>query len=257
MKKRIVIALVTGLMMVSFTGCGTKTEATDQEIPESSSAETEADDEITGEEVVGDDTEDEEELGDTNYNGIILFAEKESKDFDALDEIEYTSYNGYLTAESYVPILDGDGYWIGSIEPGTTVSITGMSTDLWARFENPIEGIDYDYLYVRNEMVTSERIHLNATTMKEGLENYINTYGFEEIEYTFLNENASDMEFYEFRMDSEYEDQMMYEYWIGELISDGNVDPLHYGTLYIECEEDTDGWIICRIYYKDLIEFEN
>ena len=54
MKKRIVIALVTGLMMVSFTGCGTKTEATDQEIPESSSAETEADDEITGEEVVGD-----------------------------------------------------------------------------------------------------------------------------------------------------------------------------------------------------------
>ena len=211
MKKRVVIVLLTGLVIASLAGCGAKADATDQEVSESSSAETETDDEIASEEVVGDDTEDEEELGDTNYNGIILFAEKESKDFDALDEIEYTSYNGYLTAESYVPILDGDGYWIGSIEPGT---------------------------------------------MKEGLENYINTYGFEEIEYTFLNENASDMEFYEFRMDSEYEDQMMYEYWIGELISDGNVDPLHYGTLYIECEEDTDGWIICRIYYKDLIESE-
>ena len=256
MKKRIVIALVTGLMMVSFTGCGTKTEATDQEIPESSSAETEADDEIASEEVAGEDTEDEEELGDTNYNGIILFSEKESKDFDALDEIEYKAFNGYIEAESYVPILDGDGYWIGRIEPGTTVSITEMSTDLWARFENPIEGTDYDYLYVRNEMVDSEDFHYDAVKMKQGIENYINTYGVQDAEYTFLDEKASDMEFYEFRMDSEYEDQMMYEYWIGELISDGNVDPLHYGTLYIECEEDTDGWIICRIYYKDLIESE-
>ena len=119
MKKRVVIVLLTGLVIASLAGCGAKADATDQEVSESSSAETETDDEIASEEVVGDDTEDEEELGDTNYNGIILFAEKESKDFDALDEIEYTSYNGYLTAESYVPILDGDGYWIGSIEGRT------------------------------------------------------------------------------------------------------------------------------------------
>ena len=257
MKKRVVIVLLTGLVIASLAGCGAKADATDQEVSESSSAETETDDEIASEEVVGDDTEDEEELGDTNYNGIILFAEKESKDFDALDEIEYTSYNGYLTAESYVPILDGDGYWIGSIEPGTTVSITEMSTDLWARFENPIEGTDYDYLYVRNEMVDSEDFHYDAVKMKQGIENYINTYGIQDAEYTFLDEKASDMELFECRMDSVYDDQTMYEYWVAEQITrNDEVNPLLYGTLYIECEDDTDGWIICRIYYKDLIESE-
>ena len=56
MKKRVVIVLLTGLVIASLAGCGAKADATDQEVSESSSAETEPDDEITGEEVVGDDT---------------------------------------------------------------------------------------------------------------------------------------------------------------------------------------------------------
>lgn len=38
MKKKLVNALVIGMMMTSLVGCGAKTEATDQQIPESSSA---------------------------------------------------------------------------------------------------------------------------------------------------------------------------------------------------------------------------
>ena len=41
MKKRVLSFLVTGLVIASLAGCGTKTEATDQEVSESSSAETE------------------------------------------------------------------------------------------------------------------------------------------------------------------------------------------------------------------------
>ena len=50
MKKRVLSFLVTGLVIASLAGCGTKTEATDQS-PESSVVGSEADDSATNESI--------------------------------------------------------------------------------------------------------------------------------------------------------------------------------------------------------------
>ena len=64
------------------------------------------------------------------------------------------------------------------------------------------------------------------------------------------------MELLECRVDSVYDDEIEYTYWIEQQIYNEEFRPTNYKTLYIECEEDTDGWIICRIYYKDLFDLE-
>lgn len=259
MKKRIVIAMVTGLIIASLAGCGTKTGATDQEVPENSAVESGAEtdsatDEITSTEVIGDDTEETNEI--VGAEEIIeFFDEKGPQEFTGLSELAYEPYDGAIRTDSYVPVYDGDGYYVGQIQMGATVYVTETSTDMWVRFENPIKGTEYDYLYTPKDFVASD-IQVDAVIMAQKIQDYINMYGIQEVEYTFVNEKASDMEVYEFRMDSVYDDELLLEYWIRQNLSVDNTDILYYETLYVECEEDTDGWIICRIYYKDKVEFE-
>ena len=258
MKKRIVIALVTGLMMVSFTGCGTKTEATDQEISESSSAETEADDEIASEEVVGEDAETGDFAGAEDEN-IVLYAEAGKQEYIPLSDSEYYEEDKTFVSETEEMYLyNGEGRKVGYVKTGHPIIATEQAKDIaWSRFKNPVDGTDYDYLYILNDyFIESTKLHLDAVSMKQGIEYYIKQYGLEEIEYTFLNEKASDMELFECRMDSVYDDEIEYTYWIGQQIYSEEFRPTNYETLYIECEEDTDGWIICRIYYKDLFDLE-
>lgn len=258
MKKRIVIALVTGLMMVSFTGCGTKTEATDQEIPESSSAETEADNEIASEEVVGEDAETSDFAGAEDEN-IVLYAEAGKQEYIPLSDSEYYEEDKTFVSETEEMYLyNGEGRKVGYVKTGHPIIATEQAKDIaWSRFKNPVDGTDYDYLYILNDyFIESTKLHLDAVSMKQGIEDYIKQYGLEEIEYTFLNEKDSDMELFECRMDSVYDDEIEYTYWIGQQIYSEEFRPTNYETLYIECEEDTDGWIICRIYYKDLFDLE-
>lgn len=258
MKKRIVIALVTGLMMVSFTGCGTKAESTDQEASESSSAETEADDEITNEEVVGEDAETSDFAGAEDEN-IVLYAEAGKQEYIPLSDSEYYEEDKTFVSETEEMYLyNGEGRKVGYVKTGHPIIATEQAKDIaWSRFKNPVDGTDYDYLYILNDyFIESTKLHLDAVSMKQGIEDYIKQYGLEEIEYTFLNEKASDMELFECRMDSVYDDEIEYTYWIGQQIYSEEFRPTNYETLYIECEEDTDGWIICRIYYKDLFDLE-
>ena len=262
MKKRIVIALVTGLMVASLSGCGEKTDTENQSPENSSVVESEIEtensdtDETINEEVSGDNTEEAGDFVGAENESIVLYAEiAEYGEYGGQKDKTFESVNNILTAPEDVPVFNGDGIEVGYIKTGSTVSITEYGLNNWARFENPIGGTDYDYLYVMKDYVTdSEEVHLNAVSMAQGIEDYIKKYGLEEANYTFLSEKSSDMEVYEFRMDSEFSNQRMYDYWLGENLSTESFYTYCYETLYIECEDDTDGWIICRIYYKDPIE---
>lgn len=223
-----------------------------------SGAETEetAADEITSTEVIGDDTEENGEFVGAEEEIIEFYGERQSLDFPEIGSMTFEPYDGVLEVEAYVPVIDGEGYWIGEFVPGATVTITEKS-DTLLRYENPVAGTEYDYLYTPVEyLIPVEKLQVNATEMAQKIQDYINTYGIQEVEYTFVNEATSDMEVYEFRMDSVYDDQMMLEYWIGQQLSGEEYLIYNYETLYVECEEDTDGWIICRIYYKDKVELE-
>jgi hypothetical protein len=258
MKKRVVIVLLTGLVIASLAGCGTKADATDQEFSESSSAETEADDEITNEEVVGEDAETSDFAGAEDEN-IVLYAEAGKQEYIPLSDSEYYEEDKTFVSETEEMYLyNGEGRKVGYVKTGHPIIATEQAKDIaWSRFKNPVDGTDYDYLYILNDyFIESTKLHLDAVSMKQGIEDYIKQYGLEEIEYTFLNEKASDMELFECRMDSVYDDEIEYTYWIGQQIYSEEFRPTNYETLYIECEEDTDGWIICRIYYKDLFDLE-
>ena len=247
MKKRVVIVLLTGLVIASLAGCGTKADATDQEFSESSSAETEADDEITNEEVVGEDAETSDFAGAEDEN-IVLYAEAGKQEYIPLSDSEYYEEDKTFVSETEEMYLyNGEGRKVGYVKTGHPIIATEQAKDIaWSRFKNPVDGTDYDYLYILNDyFIESTKLHLDAVSMKQGIEDYIKQYGLEEIEYTFLNEKASDMELFECRMDSVYDDEIEYTYWIGQQIYSEEFRPTNYETLYIECEEDTDGWIIC------------
>lgn len=255
MEKKAVAILLAWILVASLAGCGTKTEATDQEVSESESEEIETD-ESTGGEVVGGDTEElkNEEYSEAEGDIIEFEDEKGTQDAPELVGMVFEPYEGTIDAtDKYVPVFDEEGYFVGRIRMGFTVDTTAMGNG-WVQFENPVEGTEYDYLYagayclVPNEM--------SATEMAQKIQDYINTYGFADIDidYTFATEKTSDMEVYEFRMDSVYDDETMLDYWLNQNLSLEKTDVFYYETLYVECEEDTDGWIICRIYHKDKVD---
>lgn len=187
MKKGIVIALVTGLMMVSLAGCGAKTEATDQEVPKSS---VEADsDEIASEEVVGEGAEASDFAGIEGEN-IVLYAEIGEQEYIPLSDSGYYEEDKTFVSETEEMYLyNGEGRKAGYVKTRHPIIATAQAEDIaWSRFKNPVDGTDYDYLYILNDyFIESIKLHFDAVSMKQGIGDYIEQYGLEEIEYTFLH----------------------------------------------------------------------
>lgn len=278
MKKRFLsivsVMLVASMMAATVTGCGSRTKATDitiddgdtiivdeEDLETEKDTEVESDtDDITDTEVIGGDAEETEEantsVGAEDEN-IVLYDEIAEYGEYSVDMFDYVEQPGTVNATEDILIYNEEGIEVGYIKAGSSISISeGADVGGWSRFENPIADTKYDYLYVKKKFVTDpEEIQLNAETMKQGIIKHINEYVYD-ADYNFVDEKTSDMEVFECNMESRYQDQMMFNYWIEESIFRAS-DVIQYETLYIECEDDTDGWITCRIYYKDLIEDEN
>lgn len=262
MKKRIIGILVTGMIVASLTGCGTKTEATEQ-VPESSNAIVDVSNEITETEDTEADVEvKEEKITENEFVGaedenIVLYAEVGNQDYCPLDEKNYESSTDTVSAMEDIPLYNSGGYAVGYIKNGSSITLDETGTDIgWARFENPIAGTDYDYLYVLKDYITNEdEIRLTAETMKQRIiDRVLDSPVNDDVHYVFLDEKESDMEVYECNLMSVYTDELDFQYWLDEeLTRDFNM--LDYKTLYVECEDDVDGWITVRLYYKDAIDW--
>ena len=271
MKKRIVsimaLSLVVTMGAVSLTGCGTRTKATDITIEdgdtiivEEEDMETEAEsdtDDITDTEVIGGDAEDAEESTDfagAEDDNIVLYAEKEEQrkyldiyDFDYLENIRT------LSATSDIPVYDGAGFNVGHIKNGSTVEVEEMEEGIaWSRFKNPIEGTEYDYLYVMNDnFVASNQITVSGTDIVEKLTYNMNNRAYELP--SILETPTSDMEVYEFRIPATYTNEVDFKDDIYFYSYDNGFSVGSYMTYAIETIED-GGDIICKIFYKDLYE---
>jgi hypothetical protein len=156
-----------------------------------------------------------------------------------------------------IPLYNSGGYAVGYIKNGSSITLDETGTDIgWARFENPIAGTDYDYLYVLKDYITNEdEIRLTVETMKQRIiDRVLDSPVNDDVHYVFLDEKESDMEVYECNLMSVYTDELDFQYWLDEeLTRDFNM--LDYKTLYVECEDDADGWITVRLYYKDIIDW--
>lgn len=263
----IVVTLTASMLSVSLTGCGTEAKATNQDMAEGDTIivadqeETEeiivrSDDEITEvEEVVVSDAEEGETATDTENDEIVLYAEIGEQKYLFPSEKTYTETCGTITAREDIPVYNGDGYDIGYIKSGSVVSITESAEEVaWSRFENPLKGTDYDYLYVLSDYVVADGSTISADEMVNEIIAEISQYAVETP--VFLDAPTSDMEVHEFRVTNSKEKSWK-DGLFRELISiSDSIQADHYKTLYIECEEDEDGepYILCRVYYKDKIE---
>lgn len=267
MKKKAVTTLLALALTISLlTGCGTKTEATDIAIEEETIIVSEediatdvvdTDDEILATEVIGEDADVVEDFTGAEDENIVLYAEIAEYGERAVDIFDYVEQPGTINATENIPVYNVEGIEVGYIKAGASIFIPeGAEVGGIARFENPIAGTDYDYLYVLKEYVTdANEIRLTAETMKQGIiDRVLNSSAAADVDYTFLDEKESDMEVYECNLQSVYSDELDYDYWISEELTRA-FDIFDYQTLCVECEEDVDGWITCRVYYKDEIDW--
>ena len=251
MKRKIIVILVTGMIVASLTGCGTKTEATEQDVvtDEETIIVTDEEDseEVTTEteEVIADDVDEE-------ADGDIVFYDEIAKYPDyLLSDISYESIEKAVTAADDIPVYCEEGIKVGHVKSGAMVILTehGINTR-WYRFENPVSGTDYDYLCVLDDDLPKEEIPLlSAEEVKAAIiDDMTSNIGYEPP--TFLDAPTDDMEVYEcrilredvpadfnFRLERAFHDEEAFEV-------------AYYMTYYIECEEDGE-FAICRLYYKD------
>lgn len=249
--KTVTILLALTLVLSLLAGCGAKTEATDQVSENSDVVENET-------ENINEETN--ASVGAENED-IVLYAEiEEHGKYIPFTDTVFEPESNTIVAYEDIPIYNEMGVEVGYVKNGSMVELTESATEIyWARFENPIAGTDYDYLYVLKDYIFDENeICLDEAGMKQGIEDFIVRSAVVDVDVTpvFLDGKTPDMEMYECRMDSTYSDELDYDYWLSEqFIRKDEFRTYHYETFYVECEEDTDGWIICRIYYKDLIDF--
>lgn len=285
MKKKIMsliaLSLVGTMMVTSLTGCGLQTKATDitvddgdtiivdQEDMETEETEPETDvadtedtnsDDITGEEVVGDDTEANDFMGAEDEN-IVLYAEiAEYGPYGGLNDFTYNEVNNVLMTDVDLPIYNGDGVEVGYVKSGSSIPITEYGNCAWSRFKNPIDGTDYDYLYVMKKYVTEGNL-ITTTDAENIVKEELARRSFDVPTFTSVTD---DMEIYEFRIPSAYENEYTGpNYQVDKYLNqrdstkNENEEPIRfYKTYAVICTEDTDGYIICQIYYKDAITDE-
>lgn len=270
MKKTKIIALmmVAAMMVGSLTGCGSRTKATDITIDDGDTIivdtedlETETDvniedtddeDEILDTEVIGDDTDETvSDFAGAEDENIVLYAEKGHQDYIGQKDMAFEEKNVSFVAETDITLYDGDGYVAGYVKTGGNVTVTeGSLESTWDRFENPF--VEGDYLYILREFVPSEtEVKVTTNMVKQSVIEQMNMRAFELP--TILDNPTSDMEMYEFRMYSNYEDKNLYDYDIWFYLNNNGVDISYYMTYAIETVDD-DGDVVCRIYYKDAYE---
>lgn len=260
MKKKILgimaVTLTASVMAASFTGCGTKAEATDQEVimneepiivtdeEDSNDVTTETEDEITEtEEVITDDDE---------IDGDIVFYDEIGKYPDyLLSDVSYEPMEDKaVTAVNDIPVYSEEGIKVGHVKSGAAVVLTehGINTR-WYRFENPVSGVDYDYLCVLDDDLPKEEIPLlSAEEVKAAIIADMMNVTYELP--TILDVPTDDMEVYECRIlrtdiPGDFGLRIVKAFNEDDTFQVGN-----YMTYYVECEEDGE-FAICRLYYKD------
>ena len=268
MKKRVLIAMVTGLVIASLAGCGTQADVTSQSPESSSAVESQAEptesetnvepeiestesSEITSSEVIGNETKEPDATEDLEDENIILYAEK-MESCEPLDEFSYSPYDGVVNAETVIGLYDGKGYRVGEMKIGGTVYVGEIDRiNNWARFKNPIEGTEYEYLYVSgNKVQNNNMTKLTASEAEDLIKELIGNFDM----YT-LTEKTDDMEVCEFMIpvyyNVHYDDLETPSDTLFFILRDSCDEVWPHRTLAIECVEDTDDYILCQIYYKD------
>lgn len=181
----------------------------------------------------------------TDGNIVLYGGEKYPQKYSALDEGIPEEVNIELTnVEADIPLFSGDGRLCGHLNKDGNIVVTEHCSvaNAWYRFPNPIEGTEYDYLYVlRYETVMS-------SDEKERIEEILR-----EADYLgrteVLDVPDADMECYEFSILREKYSLIEDFIFCDEFLQYDRFDKLNYYTFYVECTRNGD-YFDCKVYYK-------
>lgn len=255
------LAIVSSMMMVSLTGCGTRAKATDQEIAgeetiivtddeSSEDAIASTEDEITGTE--------EEVINVTATDGDIAFYDKIGDPEYGISAFMFESIEEKMVnVVNDIPVYSEEGIEVGYVKGGTEVILTehGINSR-WYRFENPVNGTDYDYLcMLEDDIPIDESELLTVEEVKEWIVERISNRNY--AIPVFIDIPDSDMEYVEFSIDrqKEYPDAtwIINQVLFSHGFDVGDFTSGDYSTFCVDCTKN-DMNIVCRIYYKDFVE---
>lgn len=249
MKKRVVgmmsLLLVCTMVAASATGCGTKAEATDQELAEgdtiivTENADTEndaisAEDEIAAQEVV---TAAENAGAETVGGNIIFYTEWIGRLPDEpKTNFEFEEIHEEVTLEDDVIVKQSGGREVGYIKAGTTITLIedGIKSKSY-RVENA-SGVGYEYVYV------SEDDLLTLDDMREFVAKHLDS-----APRTVIDEPESDMEYIEFTIEKSKKSGV--EDFICESLDNDEFSYMDHNVYCVECTKNGD-LVDVRVYFK-------
>lgn len=174
MKKKTVIMLLS--LSIVLSGCG-NAKATNVDVPQQAQVqqrqgqeqEQDVQQEAEQEEKQTEEADADVEIGKEYSNGDIVIKVENTEPEYGLSENQYENTQGTITTTEEVPIYCEQGYKIGHINPDVTVEITEHGIDsAWYRFENPVEGTQYNYIYVSMFMADLSNVEVLPGTIREG-----------------------------------------------------------------------------------------
>lgn len=184
----------------------------------------------------------------TDGNIVLYGGEKNPIKHGGIDEGIPEEVSIELTnVEADIPLYSGEGRLCGHLNKGGSIEITEHCSvaTAWYRFPNPIEGTEYDYLYVLRYET------LMASDEKGLIEDVLRSAGDT---IKILDAPDSDMGCYEFSIlrekyhkvsDYLFNDDFLYYVDIEGISNGGWI----YRTFYVECIRNGD-YFDCRVYYK-------
>ena len=255
MKKKtllLTLALTVAMSTTALAGCGTETANEEKTAVEETP-------------VVQDDTvevAEESEATDNLENDIIQFEEPGTISEYILDNLEYEDESTEITATSQIPVYSIEGIYVGYVKEGATITLTqhGIGSDgaitIWHRFKNPVEGTDYEYLYVSQKDFESGGNEGSVTKemVREAIENSLMS---SVVEHTILDTKPSDMEgsvtVTVAKDNTAYAEVAQNQLYYPE---DGTDNILNWSTYYIEFTSEDDTSIEYTVYYKDALDLD-
>ena len=192
MKKKAVTLLISLTLASGVLGCG-DAKATNADVaqPQEIQQTQEQGQEVKQEEQQQEtQQEDDVEIGkEYSDENIVIKVEDKTEEY-FLDLEQYQKTQGTITTTEEVPIYCKQGYKIGHINPNVTIEITECGVNsAWYRFENPIEGTPFDYIYVSMFMTDMSNVEVLPGTILQGDYNFEikDAYTADEVQGIFMN----------------------------------------------------------------------
>ena len=232
-KNKILVMVLIMAMTLMVGGCGDKKDTSTVETSVDEVVETTNNEEETVEDKVIPD-------GD-----IVFYEETGMSEYTVIGD--YEDIEKEIVTDKEIPVYSEDGIEVGHTKVGVTIKFESKNVrTTWYKFKNPVEGTDYEYLYMsKNHFYTESE---NTLTQDEILDAIKTRFSDANMGYTLLDAPTDDMESLEFSVSKEET--------IADLIVDTYLyeekELYYYLTFYVEAldkEDELNYWF--KIYYKD------